>query len=229
MDVAATTAHEQKRDGGSGFAREQGMLPQWAFDAIRPPFKLFSRLVWHMNLKNTENIPPPVGGLIIAVNHQTYIDPFWVSIPIKRPLRYLAWSEAFGWPAVGRLMEWFGAWPLQLEKSDPAAIRRSLHWLRRGGAVMIFPEGRRSLSDGEMCRFKTGTARIALEANVPILPVTIRGANRAWPRGWLLPHSAPIEIIYHPVRRPTPQPGEDIRRCARRETDLLAEVIQSAL
>ena len=42
-----------------------------------------------------------VGGLIVASNHQTYIDPFWVSYPIRRPVRYLAWDAAFNWPVVG--------------------------------------------------------------------------------------------------------------------------------
>ncbi len=53
-------------------------------------------------------------------------------------------ERRFRWPIVGRCLTWFGAWPLALEGSDPAAIRRSLQWLRDGGAVVIFPEGGRS-------------------------------------------------------------------------------------
>jgi 1-acyl-sn-glycerol-3-phosphate acyltransferase len=138
-----------------------------------------------------ENVPR--GGLIIAENHQTYIDPFWLSLPIKRPTRYLAWSAAFKWPIVGKCLTWFGAWPLALEGSDPAAIRRSLQWLRDGGAVVIFPEGGRSTASGELERFKAGAVRLALEADVPILPVTIRGGNQVWPRGWK-PHLGKVVI-----------------------------------
>jgi 1-acyl-sn-glycerol-3-phosphate acyltransferase len=206
------------------------MLPQWALDLAHPATHFISKSLWGMRLRGEEHIPAPEeGGLIIAANHQTYVDPFWISIPIKRPIRYLAWSEAFKWPLLGRMMELFGAWPLQVEGSDPAAIRRSLQWLREGGAVVIFPEGERARADGEMGKFKAGAARMALEANVPVLPVTIRGAHRVWPRGRRLPRLNQIEIIYHPPRRLTPLPGEDTRRCARREIEQLAAVIKSAL
>ena len=89
---------------------------------LRSPLGALWRLFFRMRYHGTRNIPA-TGGLIIAANHQTYIDPFWLSIPIKRPLRYLAWDEAFDWPLVGKLLGLFGAWPLQIERSDPAAIR----------------------------------------------------------------------------------------------------------
>jgi 1-acyl-sn-glycerol-3-phosphate acyltransferase len=204
------------------------MLPQWAFEGFRPVCRTICRLLWRIRFLGAENIPR-TGGLIIAANHQTYIDPFWVAIPIKRPLRYLAWDEAFSWPVAGRLMVWLGAWPVQLEGCDPAPIRRSLKFLRDGGAVMIFPEGGRGLPDGSMVRFKPGAARMALEADVPILPVTICGGHRVWPKDQIFPHPAPVTITYHPLLRIAPQPGEDARQCARRETARLAEIIRSAL
>ena len=206
------------------------MLPQWALDMAHPAAHFVSKSLWRIRFEGVEHIPAAdAGGLIIAANHQTYVDPFWISIPIKRPIRYLAWSEAFKWPLLGRLMELFGAWPLQVEGSDPAAIRRSLQWLRDGGAVVIFPEGERACSDGEMKKFKAGAARMALEANVPILPVTIRGAHRVWPRGWRFPRLNQIEIVYHSLRRLAPLAGEDTRHCARREIEHIAAVIKSAL
>ncbi|MEJ7618089.1 MAG: lysophospholipid acyltransferase family protein [Pyrinomonadaceae bacterium] len=178
-----------------------------------------------------ENIPSShEGGLIVAANHQTYIDPFWISAPIKRPTRYLAWSEAFHWPLVGRLMTLFGAWPLQIEGGDRCAIRRTLQYLREGGAVMIFPEGGRCCADGELDRFKNGAVRIALEANAIILPVTIRGGDRVWPRGWSFPRlGRKVEIVYHPPRKVSLLAGEDLRQAVRRETDQLVGVIKSAL
>jgi 1-acyl-sn-glycerol-3-phosphate acyltransferase len=204
------------------------MLPQWILDIVRMVVRFFSRLLWKMELLGVENVPA-AGGLIIAANHQTYFDPFWISVPVKRPTRYLAWSAAFKWPFVGRCLTWFGAWPLQLERSDPAAIRRSLQWLRDGGAVVIFPEGGRSTSSGEMERFKAGAVRLALEANVPILPVTIRGGNRVWPRGWRFPHTGKVVITYHPLYRAAQSPDEEARVCAKRESQRLEEIIGSAL
>jgi 1-acyl-sn-glycerol-3-phosphate acyltransferase len=203
-------------------------MPQWIIDVIRPLGLGLSKMLWRTRYKGLENAPLK-GGVIIAANHQTYIDPFWVGLPIKRPLRFLAWDEAFDWPVVGKLMQLFGAWPLQIEGSDPTAIRRSLQWLKDGGAVVIFPEGARCEPAGELMRFKNGAVRLALEANVPVLPVTIRGGNRVWPKGWRLPHLSQVEVIYHPLRSITPLPGEEARACARRETNRLAEIISSAM
>jgi 1-acyl-sn-glycerol-3-phosphate acyltransferase len=185
-------------------------------------------LLWKISHTGTENIPSS-GGLIIAANHQTYFDPFWLSIPIKRPVRYLAWNEAIGWPIIGKVMSMLGAWPLQLEGSDPAAIRRTLNWLRNDGAVVIFPEGGRGKPDGSMIRFKGGVIRIALEAGVPILPVTIKGGNRVWPPGKRIPGLGRVEIVFHPLYEPTQLPGEEARASARRESEALARIINSAL
>jgi len=205
-----------------------GMFPQWALEILRPIVGFFSRLFWKIEFVGVENIPAH-GGVIIAANHQTYMDPFWLSLRIMRPTRYLAWSDAFRWPLVGRCLVWFGAWPLALEGSDPAAIRRSLQWLREGGAVVIFPEGGRSTATGALERFKAGAVRLALEANVPILPVTIKGGNRVWPRGWRVPRCAKVTITYHPLYHPEQPSDEETRAFARRESERLAKVIESAL
>jgi 1-acyl-sn-glycerol-3-phosphate acyltransferase len=208
---------------------EPKAVPQWVIDAVvRPTVRLVSRTFWRIRLRGTENIPAS-GGLIVAANHQTYFDPFWITIPIKRPLRYLAWNKAFKWPLAGKAIELLGAWPISIERGSPTAYKRSLQWLGRGNGVMIFPEGGRATASGAMSRFKTGAARLALEAGVPVLPVTIRGGNRAWPRGQRLPRMARVEIIFHPVRHLVPRPGEDSRQCAQRETDALAAIIESAL
>lgn len=206
----------------------RSMFPQWALEMLRLLVAFFSRLFWKIEFNGVENVPAR-GGVIVAANHQTYIDPFWLSLQIKRPTRYLAWSAAFGWPIVGRCLRWLGAWPLALEGSDPAAIRRSLQWLRDGGAVVIFPEGGRSTVTGSLERFKAGAVRLALEAQVPILPVTIKGGNRVWPRGWRFPRPGKVVVTYHPLYHAEQCPDEETRACARRESERLAEVIASAL
>lgn len=85
------------------------------------------------------------------------------------------------------------------------------------------------MPDGSMIRMKGGAVRMALEAGVPILPVTIRGANRVWPEGRRLPRPGKVEIIYHPLIYVQQRAGEETRACARRETESLAAIIRSAL
>jgi 1-acyl-sn-glycerol-3-phosphate acyltransferase len=216
-------------DGGlRSEAPEPRTAPQWFLDALRPAVFAVSRVLWRISVRGVEHVPI-AGGLVIAANHQTYADPFWIGSRVNRPVRYLAWNEAFKWPLVGRALELLGAWPLALERGNPTAYRRSLQWLRGGGAVMIFPEGQRAFADGELVRFKAGAVRLALEAGVPILPVTVRGGQRVWPRGRRLPRTGRVEIVFHPARRPAPLAGEDARRCVQRETEALATVIKSAL
>lgn len=208
--------------------REPAALPQWAIDAARPFVRLTCRALWGVTYRGFENVPER-GGLIIAANHQTYVDPFWVGVPIKRPLRFLAWSEAFKWPLVGKPMELLGAWPIEVEKGDPTAYKRSLQWLGGGGAVVIFPEGGRAKCDGQLGTFKPGAMRMALEADVPVLPVTIRGGNCVWPRGRSWPRTGRVEVLYHPPHHPEIMPGEDTRQAARRETEKLRSIIEAAL
>lgn len=204
------------------------MLPEWALSLVRRPLRLAWRILFRIRYHGLERVPQS-GGLIIAANHQTYIDPFWLAAPIRRPVRFLAWDAAFKWPLIGKMIQLLGAWPLQLEGSDAAAIRRTLQWLREGGAVVIFPEGGRGQPDGSMIRFKSGAARMALEAEVPILPVTISGANRVWPAGRHVPRFRPVEITYHPLFHVEQRPDEERGACARREMERLAGVILSAL
>jgi 1-acyl-sn-glycerol-3-phosphate acyltransferase len=183
-----------------------------------------------LHYEGTKNIPPKRnGGLIIAANHQAYFDPFWISFPINRPIRYLAWDEAFSWFFVGRIMRLLGAWPLRLERGSPQAMRRSLNWLREGGAIVIFPEGERCHSNGRMRKFKVGAVRLALEAGMPILPVTIKGANKVWSRDHIYPRLGKVEITYHPLQYYSVPENEDLKKYAKKETERLEKIISSAL
>ena len=227
--VSLTTSIEQPDRRNGGARPYPRTLPQWTLDACRPVIRVFSRLLWDTRWRNTQYIPPN-GGLIIAANHQTYIDPFWIGAPMKRPARFLAWDAAFNWPLVGPMIRLFGAWPLNLEGNDPAPIRLSLQWVREGGAVVLFPEGGRGNPDGSMRKFQAGAVRMALEAGVPILPVTIRGGEKVWPMSFRFPRLGHgVEIIYHPLFVIEQRENEDVRECARRETERLAQIVRSAL
>jgi 1-acyl-sn-glycerol-3-phosphate acyltransferase len=95
---------------------------------------------------------------------------------------------------------------------------------------LIFPEGARSFPDGKLHEFKTGAARIALEADVPILPVTVKGANRVWSQTMKRPKFRKVEIYYHPLFNiPKPPEGADYRAHLETVTAQIAAIIESKL
>ena len=113
----------------------------------------------------------------------------------------MAWDKTFDWFFVGRFIHYLGAFPVSLERGGTVKmLKQTLASLRDGATLIIFPEGSRCFSDGKFLEFKTGAARLALEANVPILPVTIRGAHLIWAQNLKFPRfGGKVEIIYHPT------------------------------
>lgn len=173
---------------------------------------LSSKLFWSINFRGVDNIPDPIdGGLVVISNHVTYFDPAWISIKLSKfKLRYMAWDEAFTWPFIGPIIRHFGAFPIKL-RSGPAksSIVEALRSLRDGAALVIFPEGEREFADGRLHEFKSGAVHIALNAGVPILPVTIRGGNKVWPQGQKYPRFFErVEVVFHPLFRISERPDE---------------------
>ncbi len=74
-------------------------------ETVRFLANFLSKIFWRVQYFNLENVPlESNSGLIIAANHQTYFDPFWICIPIKRDLRFMTWDELFKWFFVGKLL-----------------------------------------------------------------------------------------------------------------------------
>ncbi|HSB08992.1 MAG TPA: lysophospholipid acyltransferase family protein [Blastocatellia bacterium] len=164
---------------------------------IRPFARWFCRLVFKIEFHGVENIPSE-GACIITPNHVTYFDPIWITIPIRRRVHYMAWDKPFEIPGLGLLMRMFGAFPVNLDAAaDASAQREAAERLRDGRALVIFPEGGRTKT-GKLMPFKMGAFRMALAYGLPILPVSIKGAERIWPVGQLLPRTGKLTITYHP-------------------------------
>ncbi|MBI1735664.1 MAG: 1-acyl-sn-glycerol-3-phosphate acyltransferase [Candidatus Rokubacteria bacterium] len=169
-------------------------------DLFRPSFHGFCRAYFGLTLHGVEHIPP-TGPVIIAPNHQTYADPPLVTIPVRRPVYYMAWSRLFGIPVFGWFIRRLRAFPVDIDSRDSRATREVIRLLRAGEAVMIFPEGERS-RDGTVGPFKLGAFRLAASLDVPVLPVTINGGYESWPPGRALPSRGRMSITYHPPVRP---------------------------
>ncbi|MDA8233617.1 MAG: lysophospholipid acyltransferase family protein [Clostridia bacterium] len=144
----------------------------------------FSRMVcrWYLSLVGKwkvygqENLPAN-GGVIIASNHVSNLDPVIMGCTFDRRVSYLAKEELFKNPIFGWYISKLEAFPIKRGAGDRGAIRESLKILESGRCFGIFPEGTRSRT-GELQEGKAGAAMLALKAKVPVLPVGIKGSGQ---------------------------------------------------
>ena len=178
---------------------------QLVVDSLRLLGWIISKSLWFIRYEGLEHLPPNDSApYVLVANHQTYIDPVWVCLPLRRRIRYMALSKAFGWPRIGRLISYLGAFPVPHDGSSSfTAMKTAVNALRDGSVLVVFPEGGRALADGEMREFRSGAFRIAQKAAVPIVPVTISGGNRIWPQKQKYPRPfRRVVITYHPAAGP---------------------------
>lgn len=138
------------------------------------------RAIYRAKAYHAERMPM-TGSLLIAANHQSYLDPPLIGIFVKRKLNYLARSGLFRSRVFGWIITACNALPISEEGGDLGAIRETIRRLEEGRAILIFPEGSRS-SDGAMRPLKRGIALLMKKAGCPVMPVAVEGCFDAWPR-----------------------------------------------
>ena len=117
---------------------------------------------------------PRQGGVILAANHQSFLDPPAVGLGLSRQVYFVARSSLFRGPL---LKWWFRAQhavPIERGTSDLAAIRLVVDILRQGNGLVLFPEGTRT-QDGEMNPFRAGAGILAADLDLPVVPIRIDG------------------------------------------------------
>jgi len=124
---------------------------------------------------------PCDGGLIVASNHISFWDPPLVGSAVPRDVHILAKEELFSTPLLGPLIRSLNAIPIRRGAADLSGLARAVEVLRRGGALLMFPEGSR-MRDGELHPARPGVGMMAAHADVPIAPCYISGSNQ--PRRW---------------------------------------------
>jgi 1-acyl-sn-glycerol-3-phosphate acyltransferase len=139
---------------------------------------------------------PRSGGLIVASNHISYLDPPLIGTAATRELHYLAKEELFRVPVLGPLITAFNSIPIRRGMADLSGLTRATELLKSGGALIMFPEGSR-MRDGELHPGRPGVGMLAANSGAAIVPCYISGSDR--PKQWLF-RSVRLRVSFGPAR-----------------------------
>ena len=154
--------------------------------------------LFRLRVQGAENVPAS-GGCVLACNHLSNLDPWPLGMPLwpRRWLRFMAKSELYWWPAT-LVLDGAGAFKVRRGTGDVEAVETAVRLVHEGHVVVMFPEGTRrkkGLVKRRQPRPHTGAARIALEADVPLVPAALAGTDRLLTLGPLrVAFGAPIEL-----------------------------------
>ncbi len=174
--------------------------------------------------KGEEHLPRE-GGYVLSANHSSNFDPWPLGIPLypDRQLRFMAKSEMYRYPPLRWALQRAGAFPIRRGMGDEEAIEKAIELARSGEVVAIFPEGTRrnkGVVKKHKARPRTGAARVALKAGVPLVPAAIGGTES-------LTRLGPLRVAYGPPVDVGDLQDMDIRRASKIATDRLMEAIHS--
>ena len=196
--------------------------PSWLYFVIGALSWPVLKLVFRLRATGTENVPT-AGGLVLAANHWSNFDPWPLAIPFfpRRFFRFMAKAELFWFP-LGLVVAAGGGFKVRRGEQDEQAIGTAVALAREGHAVVMFPEGTRrskGLRKKHEARWRSGAARIALEAGVPLVPAGIAGTDR-------LARLGPLRVAYGPPIEVGDLTELPVGTAARMATDRLADAVR---
>ena len=197
--------------------------------AVVPPVL---KAVWRPQVTGLDNVPR-TGGVILASNHLSFVDSVAIPSVVPRKVVFLAKHDYFTGTGVRGTLQrlWFeGLGMLPVDRDDTKAaissLDTALEVLGRGEAFGIYPEGTRS-RDGRLYRGRTGVAHLALTAQVPVVPVGLKGTEQIQPVDSNLPRLAKVSIAFgEPIQVQGRYDGLPLGKARRLLTDEVMAAIQ---
>jgi 1-acyl-sn-glycerol-3-phosphate acyltransferase len=178
-------------------ARENG-VSRGLYAVVRALCVPFMRVYFRLRIEGASQIPAE-GAAIIAPNHKSIWDSFFIAAATRRPLRSMGKAELFE-GRFGRTLVRLGAFPVRRGQSDAEAIETARIILRQGELLSLFPEGTRFREPDTLGTPHRGAARLALETGAPLVPAAITGTQSLFagpfpkPRRVQLAFSEPIAV-----------------------------------
>jgi 1-acyl-sn-glycerol-3-phosphate acyltransferase len=154
----------------------------WTYPLVRAIVTPICLLLYRTRAIGVKNVPRE-GPVLLAPNHFSQMDHFFVGLYLRRQVRFMAKSQLFGPPVLTYVYSHGGVFPVRRGHKDEEAFKTVFTLLDQGEMVLIYAEGGRSRT-GELGEVKPGIGRIALESGVPVVPVAIHGSEsvRRWKR-----------------------------------------------
>lgn len=161
---------------------------------------LIFKIFWKIEVVGIENVPKE-GGLLLASNHVSYLDPIVLGITMNRKICFIAKKEAFNNIFGSIILKHLNAFSVDRGKVDIRSFKKALNILQEKKVLGLFPEGTRSLN-GELQELKSGIIKIAMKTGVPILPVGIIGTYKIYSHGKIFPtlFKYNITVRYGPLQ-----------------------------
>jgi 1-acyl-sn-glycerol-3-phosphate acyltransferase len=160
-------------------ARTRGRRPDWVYSAVRVVLTPYLVLFYRARCIDSRHIPAD-GPVIIAPNHFSFLDHFFVAVYLRRKVHFMAKSQLFKRP-LQFIFTHGGVFPVRRGHADEEAFKTAEAVLARGDIVVMYAEAGRSRS-GELGKPRHGLGRLALESGVPVVPTAIAGTEKA--RNW---------------------------------------------
>jgi 1-acyl-sn-glycerol-3-phosphate acyltransferase len=164
-------------DKAHRYAREKG-VSRPLYGLVRALVTPLLRFWIRLHVKGREHVPAE-GPAILAPNHKSLADPFFVGLSLKRHVRFMAKAELFRGP-LGRLLPRLGAFPVRRGQADAEALETARTLLRQGELVVVFPEGTRVGDPDVLGSPHHGAGRLAIDTGAPIVPAAIEGTSKLW-------------------------------------------------
>jgi 1-acyl-sn-glycerol-3-phosphate acyltransferase len=181
------------------------------------------RRLFRFKSKGEEHLPRE-GGFVLSAGHHSNLDPWPLGLPLypERQLRFMAKSEMYRYPPLRWVLSNAGAFPVRRGMGDEEAMRKAVELAKAGEVVAIFPEGTRRSKGRKKrkARPRSGAARVALAAGVPLVPAAIGGTES-------LMKLRPLRVAYGPPVPLDDLKEMDIRRASKVATERLMEAIHS--
>ena len=156
--------------------------------------QLVARMVFSLDVIGREHLPKS-GGYLLAMNHQSYLDPPVVALAADpRPIHFLARKTLLDWPILGPIFPRLNVVPVDQERPDMSALKNVIRLLRAGETTIVFPEGARTL-DGNLQPAQPGIGLIIAKTMVPVVPMRVFGAYEAMPPGSSRLRAHPIKVV----------------------------------